>query len=57
MDSQNRLSQILKDGASYVSYSQNPQGDTTLRSFAGTGSENIFAIGFENAALDPEFEL
>ncbi len=56
VDSQNRLSQIQKDGALHVSYSQNAQGDTTLRSFAGVGSENIFANGFENVVLrTPEF--
>ncbi len=56
VDSQNRLSQIQKDGALHVSYSQNAQGDTTLRNFAGIGSENNFANGFENAVLrTPEF--
>ena len=48
--------QIQKDGALHVSYSQNAQGDTTLRNFAAIGSENIFANGFENVVLrTPEF--
>ena len=56
VDSQNRLSQIQKDGALHVSYNQNAQGDTTLRNFAGTVGENIFANGFENVVLrTPEF--
>jgi RHS repeat-associated protein len=55
LDSQNRLSQIQKDGVAYVNYSHNAQGDTTLRSVAGSGSENLFANGFENPLSAPKF--
>jgi RHS repeat-associated protein len=55
LNSQNRLSQIQKNGANYFSYTHNAQGDTTARTGSATSPENIFANGFENPLSAPKF--